>query len=99
MKAWEEYALCDSTGEIKNIAVFPINTGAHGTSMILAREQYGEDAFSFNVTQYMATLGDTIENGKVYHNGEELSALPTEEQEIESLNQAVDELIIAVLGG
>lgn len=93
MKAWEEYALIKSN-TVRQIGCFEI--GDYTVAVQLAHEIYGSDAIAVNVTQYKVHVGDTYEEGVFFHDGQPVPQLPTDEQEIAALNDAVDDLIIAI---
>jgi len=98
MNAFEIFAII-SNGQVVDTVHYVFNSGGYTQANVHAMTKFGEGTFAVNITYYPVGIGDTYYGGRFYRNGAEIHSMPTEQEEIDSLNNAVDDLVIAVLGG
>ena len=84
MTYWSIYASIKNN-TVMNVAVFDPN-GAFAVANNCAHELYGDGAFAVDVTQIPVQTGDVYVHGQFYRNGSEILPLPTDEEQIASLD-------------
>lgn len=87
MQYWRTYAYINNN-TVKNICVFEPN-GAYTYANDAAHEEFGASAFAVDVTQIPVAINDVYSHGKFYRNEEEIIPLPTDEEQILSLNEQI----------
>ena len=87
MNYWKTYAHIQSD-VVQNIAVYAPE-GAFTLANDQAHILYGDRAFAVDVTQIPVAIGDVYNAGRFYRNNEQVMPLPTDEEEINSLNTQV----------
>lgn len=112
MTYWQNYAFI-SEGKVRNIAVYEPN-GSYTLANMQAKLTLNDStAEAVNVTQIPVMIGDDYKDGAFYRNGIQIEKLPTDEEEIKELKRtvenlendssntsdAVDDIIISMLGG
>ena len=86
------YALI-SEEKVQNICV----CDNYEMANFIARASYGDEAFAVDCLQYRCTLGDLYKNGTFYHINEEtgeeiaLEYVPTQEQQVQTLNNEMED--------